>query len=97
MDKNQIIKKILKDEPKGFRKKFLDNPKKAIEEAIGGSLGDWKVEVNRVAKKTIVFDLPKDLPAPEKVNDEMLMEISGGMKIAPELSNPPPATCSMYC
>jgi hypothetical protein len=80
MNKDDILKKILKDEPKGFRKKFLDNPKKALENVIGGSLGDWKVEIRRIPKKTITFNLPEDLPSPNKINDKMINEISGGFE-----------------
>jgi hypothetical protein len=78
MNKKDILEKVLKDEPKGFRKKFLDNPKKALEELLDQSLGDWKVEIHRIPKKTIVFDLPQNLPSPLKISQEILHELPGG-------------------
>jgi hypothetical protein len=87
MDKQQIIEKILKDEPRGFRKKFLDNPKKALEELSGQSLKDWKVEVKRVPKKTILFALPEDLPSPNEVDEKLLNEIAAGSGTYSECSH----------
>jgi hypothetical protein len=78
MDKKKLLEKILKDEPKGIRKKFLTDPKKTIEEISGKSLGDWRVEIHRIPKKTIVFNLPEKLPPPEKMDDKILEEIAGG-------------------
>lgn len=77
MNRKEILEKILKDEPKGFRKKFLKNPKKALEELTGQKLGDWKVEIHRVPKKTIVFQLPEEMFS-KKINDEMLEDIAAG-------------------
>jgi hypothetical protein len=79
MNRKEILEKILKDEPKGFRKKFLDNPKKALEESTGQKLGDWKVEIHRVPKKTIVFQLPEEMPSSEKMTQEMLENIAAGL------------------
>jgi hypothetical protein len=87
MDKKEILEKVLKDVPKGFRKKFLNNPKKALEEITGQKLGDWKVEIHRLPKKTIVFSLPEELPSPEKVDKKMLSEIAaGGLNFAGKVS-----------
>jgi hypothetical protein len=78
MNKEEILKKVLKDQPKGFRKKFLENPKKTLEELIGSKLGDWKVEIIKIPKKTIVFELPEEIPSSTNVNDEILKEIAAG-------------------
>ena len=62
MDKKEIIRKVLKDEPKGFREEFLNDPKKALERISGKSLEGYDVQINRVGEKVLIFSLPENLP-----------------------------------
>jgi hypothetical protein len=104
MDKKDILKKVLKDEPKGFRKKFLSDPKKALEDISGKSLGNWKVEIHRSPKNTIVFNLPEELPSPANINDKTLKEIAAAGEfsfmpkencpVAPDLQSIKPCTAT---
>jgi hypothetical protein len=86
MDKKKLVEKILKDEPKGFRKKFLDNPKKTLEEIVGGSLGDMKVVINRYDENTFAINLPKDLKSPEIAD----VDVWAGVGTLPEPSSEAP-------
>jgi len=78
MNKKEIIAKVLKDEPKGFREQFLNDPKGTLEEITGGSLGDWNVEITRVPEKTILFTLPDNIPSSEQISDEMIENVAAG-------------------
>ena len=78
MKKEEILKKILKDEPKGIREKFIKNPKAALKE-LGVELPeDVNIEVFQVSKKTIPFILPKEMNELESMTDEDLEKVVGG-------------------
>jgi hypothetical protein len=78
MNKKDILEKVLKDEPKGFRKKFLKDPKKALEEITGKKFSNWNIEIKRIPKKTIVFELPEEMPSPKDIDENLLNKIAAG-------------------
>ena len=78
MNKEEILKHILKDEPHGIREKFLKNPKAALKELGVEIPEDVNIEVFQVSKKTIPFVLPEELSELESLTEEELGLVAGG-------------------